>query len=106
VATVVVWTFGEMFFFPSMAAYVTDIAPAARRGEYMGLLQMVMGLAFMAGPWGGMLILARFGAKARWAAMFVLGAGAALIMSRLEQPDHAAEIAAVPAPKTAHSAEP
>jgi MFS family permease len=106
VATVVIWTFGEMFFFPSMAAYLTDIAPPARRGEYMGLSQMVMGLAFMVGPWGGMLILARFGAKALWALMFLIGAGAALIMSRLEQPEHAAEVAAVPAPTTAHSAEP
>ena len=33
-ATVVVWTFGEMFLFPGMADYLTDIAPAARRGEY------------------------------------------------------------------------
>jgi MFS family permease len=105
-ATVVIWTFGEMFFFPSMAAYVTDIAPEARRGEYMGLSQMVMGLAFMAGPWGGMLILAHFGGKALWAAMFLLGAGAAVIMSRLEQPQHVAEVAAVPAPTTTHSAEP
>ena len=45
VATVVVWTFGEMFFFPGMAAYLTDIAPPSHRGEYMGLSQMVMGLA-------------------------------------------------------------
>jgi MFS family permease len=105
-ATVVIWTFGEMFFFPGMAAYLTDIAPASRRGEYMGLSQMVMGLAFMIGPWGGMLILGRFGGKTLWGTMFLLGLGAAFIMARLEQPEHAAEIAAVPAPTTAHSAEP
>ena len=46
-ATVVVWTFGEMLIFPGMADYLTDIAPEARRGEYMGLSQMMMGLAFM-----------------------------------------------------------
>ncbi len=106
VATVVIWTFGEMFFFPSMAAYLTDIAPAPRRGEYMGLSQMVMGLAFMIGPWGGMLILARFGGTALWAAMFVLGAGAAVIMSRLEEPRHAANSPAVQAPTAVPSAEP
>ncbi len=105
-ATVVIWTFGEMFFFPGMAAYLTDIAPASRRGEYMGLSQMVMGLAFMIGPWGGMLILGRFGGKTLWGTMFLLGLGAAFIMARLEQPEHAAEITAVPAPTTAHSAEP
>lgn len=106
VATVVTWTFGEMFFFPSMAAYLTDIAPAARRGEYMGLSQMVMGLAFMAGPWGGMLLLARFGGKVLWAATLLLGLGAAAIMSRLEEPDHAPETPAVPVPTAATSAEP
>ena len=95
-----------MFFFPSMAAYLTDIAPAARRGEYMGLSQMVMGLAFMVGPWGGMLILARFGGKALWGTMFLLGTGAAVIMSRLEHPGHAADAPAVPVPTAATSAEP
>jgi MFS family permease len=95
-----------MFFFPSMAAYLTDIAPAARRGKYMGLSQMVMGLAFMLGPWGGMLVLARFGGKILWTAMFLLGAGAAAIMSRLDEPGHAPEAPAVPAPTAATSAEP
>jgi MFS family permease len=95
-ATVVVWTVGEMFFFPGMAAYLTDIAPPSRRGEYMGLSQMIMGLAFMAGPWGGMLILDRFGGGALWGTMFALGAGAALIMARLDEPRHATDVSAVP----------
>ncbi len=104
--TVVIWTFGEMFFFPGMAAYLTDIAPARRRGEYMGLSQMVMGLAFMLGPWAGMLVLDRFGAKTLWTASFLLGLGAALLMSRLEEPAHAAETPAVPVPTAAPSTEP
>ena len=37
VATVVVWTFGEMILFPSTAAYVSELAPPARRGVH-GLL--------------------------------------------------------------------
>jgi predicted MFS family arabinose efflux permease len=100
IATVLVWTVGEMFFFPGMAAYLTDIAPANRRGEYMGLSQMVMGLAFMVGPWGGMLVLARFGAKVLWAGTFLAGLAAAALMTRLEQPGHAAEAPAVPSPTT------
>jgi len=104
--TVVIWTVGEMFFFPGMAAYLTDIAPANRRGEYMGLSQMVMGLAFMLGPWGGMLVLARFGPKVLWAGTFVAGLVAAAMMSRLGQPGHAHEAPAVPSPTTAPSAEP
>ncbi len=34
--TVVVWTFGEMIFFPTATAYVAEVAPAGRTGEYMG----------------------------------------------------------------------
>jgi MFS family permease len=104
--TVVIWTVGEMFFFPAMAAYLTDIAPPNRRGEYMGLSQMIMGLAFMVGPWGGMLILERFGGKVLWGTMFILGAGAALIMTRLDEPKHAPEAPAVPTPTAAQSAAP
>jgi predicted MFS family arabinose efflux permease len=104
--TVIIWTFGEMFFFPGMAAYLTDIAPASRRGEYMGLSQMVMGLAFMIGPWAGMLVLDRFGPKALWLATFALGVGAAMLMSRLAEPRHAAEAPAIPVPTAAPSTEP
>jgi predicted MFS family arabinose efflux permease len=105
-ATVIIWTFGEMFFFPGMAAYLTDIAPASRRGEYMGLSQMVMGLAFMIGPWAGMLVLDRFGPKALWLATFALGLGAAMLMSRLVEPLHVAEAPALPVPTAAPSVEP
>lgn len=104
--TVVIWTFGEMFFFPGMAAYLTDIAPERRRGEYMGLSQMVMGLAFMIGPWAGMLVLDRFGPTALWLSTFALGVGAALLMSRLEEPRHAAEGLVLPSPTAAPSTEP
>src|SRR5262249_6248928 len=49
-ATVALWTFGEMLFFPASAAYATDIAPDARRGEYSGLYTMVFSVAFAIGP--------------------------------------------------------
>ncbi len=72
-ATVVVWTFGEMLLFPGMADYLTAIAPTRRRGEYMGLSQMTMGLAFTLGPWGGLQVLGRFGGRALWLAMLACG---------------------------------
>jgi predicted MFS family arabinose efflux permease len=106
IATVVVWTLGEMFFFPGMAAYLTDIAPVERRGEYMGLSQMVMGLAFTIGPWAGTAILARFGGRALWLATLALGAAAGVWMSQLKQPRARASDMLVPAPTTAPSTEP
>ena len=104
--TVVIWTFGEMFFFPGMAAYLTDIAPAARRGEYMGLSQMVMGLAFTIGPWAGTATLARFGGRTLWLGALALGIVAAAVMSRLREPRARAAEILVPAPTTAPSTEP
>jgi predicted MFS family arabinose efflux permease len=97
-ATVVIWTFGEMFFFPGMAAYVTDIAPASRRGEYMGLAGMSMNLGFAVGPWAGTAVLDRFGGKMLWLGAFALGLVATTMMMRLsdEAPTHGASAAARP----------
>ncbi len=72
-ATVVVWTFGEMLLFPAMNAYVSDIAPAERRGEYMGLFMMAFGASFMLGPWAGTLVMDRLGPKVLWAGTLALG---------------------------------
>jgi MFS family permease len=82
-ATVVVWTFGEMVLLPGMAAYAAEAAPAARRGEYMGLYTMSFGAAFTLGPWVGTVILDRFGPSVLWATMFALGMLSAAGMSRL-----------------------
>jgi predicted MFS family arabinose efflux permease len=83
-ATVVIWTFGEMFLFPSLAAYVTDIAPRARSGEYMGLTQMAMSLAFAVGPWAGTAMLEKFGGRTLWLACFVLGLAGTSMLLRLK----------------------
>lgn len=82
-ATVIVWTFGEMVLFPGMAAYVADIAPPGRSGEYMGLYTMSFGLAFTIGPALGTIILERYGGQVLWGAMFGLGALSAIMFGRL-----------------------
>jgi MFS family permease len=94
-ATVVVWTFGEMFLFPSLAAYVTDIAPKARRGEYMGLTQMAMSLAFAVAPWAGTAVLDKFGGRTLWLASFALGLLATAMMLRLKEEAPAHTVPAV-----------
>lgn len=85
-ATVVVWTFGEMFTFPAAAAYVADISPPERRGEYSGLFAMSSSLSFALGPWAGTLALDRFGGKVLWSAAFLFGLAAAAMLSRLREP--------------------
>ncbi len=84
-ATVVIWTFGEMFFFPALGAYLTDIAPARRRGEYMGLAGMVMNLAMAVGMWAGTAVLDRFGGWTLWLGAFALGLVSTAMMLRLKE---------------------
>ncbi len=86
--TVVIWTFGEMLFFPASAAYATDIAPDERRGEYSGLYTMVFSVAFAIGPWAGTVVLEDFGAGVLWGITFVLGAVAAAMFLRIPEPTH------------------
>jgi predicted MFS family arabinose efflux permease len=90
-ATVVVWTLGEMLFFPASAAYATDIAPDARRGEYSGLYTMTFSAAFAIGPWAGTIVIERFGARVLWGMTFLLGLIAAAMFVRLPEPRHHAE---------------
>lgn len=72
-ATVVVWTVGEMILLPASSAYVSDIAPPAQAGAYMGLYTMGFSLAFAIGPWLGVEVLERLGPVAVW--LGTLGCG-------------------------------
>jgi MFS family permease len=80
VATVVIWTFGEMILLPASAAYVSDIAPSAQSGAYMGLYTMGFSLAFAIGPWLGTQIMETFGASAVWLGTFACGCITAIMM--------------------------
>jgi predicted MFS family arabinose efflux permease len=103
--TVVVWTFGEMLFFPASAAYATDIAPDARRGEYSGLYTMSFSIAFAIGPWAGTIVLERSGARVLWGATFLLGLVAAAMFARIPEPRHHAAAPEQTLPDAAGSAE-
>lgn len=83
---IVVWTFGEMMLFPQAAAYVAGIAPAGRRGEYMGAYSMSFSLAFAVAPWAGVTGLAEFGARPLWIAVFAVGLISALMMMHVAKP--------------------
>jgi MFS family permease len=86
VGTVVVWTVGEMILFPSMNAYVSDMAPAKQRGQYMGAYMACFSMSFIAAPWAGTLILDRFGGKVLWIAIFTFGMLSPLLITWLKLP--------------------
>lgn len=81
--SVVVWTIGEMLLFSALPTAVADFAPAARRGEYMGLFQMSFSVAFVVGPWAGTAALAGFGPLAMWSGAALVAAASALLFARL-----------------------
>jgi MFS family permease len=72
-ATIVVWTFGEMILMPGSAAYVADISPPQSRGRYMGADHVTFSIAFVLGPWLGVLLLDRFGGAAVWTCALCAG---------------------------------
>lgn len=80
IMAIVVWTFGEMMLFPQASAYVADIAPAERRGQYMGAYSLSFSLAFAVAPWAGTAAFAQFGSRVLWPGVFALGAISALMM--------------------------
>lgn len=86
VATVIVWTFGEMVFSPTSSAYVADLAPEGERGQYMGLYTAAHSLAFMIAAPLGLWSLDRFG-RGHWGAVGVVGLfGAVVLLVRRRRP--------------------
>lgn len=69
--TIIVWTFGEMLFFPSSASYVAGISPENMRGEYMAYYQMSFSFSIMVGPWLGAVVLENFGHVILWSGAFI-----------------------------------
>ena len=78
-ATVVVWTFGEMFSSPMVVGYVAQIAPEKYRGRYMGLLTVSWSFGMLFGPPLGTLIFAR-NPSILWTACGVLGVTSATLL--------------------------
>jgi MFS family permease len=85
-ATVVVWTFGEIFAFASLNAVAAELAPDSRRGEYMGLFQMAFSASFLAGPALGVLVLERFGPSALWGGCLVVALLSGVLLARVRTP--------------------
>jgi MFS family permease len=84
--TVVIWTFGEMIFLPGCAAYVAEIAPPNRQGQYMGFYTMAFSVAFTIGPWLGTALMEKYSAPVMWIVMLVLGLISTVMFLRLKLP--------------------
>lgn len=85
ILTIIIWTFGEMIFFPSSSSFTAEISPPGRRGEYMGYYQLIFSLAFAMGPWLGTEIYETFGANILWIITFFTGVISALLLYNLKE---------------------
>jgi MFS family permease len=81
-ATVVAWTFGEMLILPAGNAYVADIAPADRKGEYMGIYNALWGLVVAVAPPLGIFVLTHHGTRALWLGALAAGCASAVLLLR------------------------
>ena len=98
ILTVVIWTFGEMILFPATATYISELAPPARRGEYMGFYSMTFGIGFTIGPWAGLNILEAAGARTLWIACLAVGTLSTLLLARIRTEAHPAMAPSIVAP--------
>lgn len=81
---VAIWSFGEMFDSPSVAAYTADRAPPHVRGRYQSALGVTYGLAFTVGPLLGTTVYqaSPIGLWTACLAVGVVGAALALVAER------------------------
>ena len=90
IISIIIWTIGEMIFFPVTAAYASEIAPAKKRGEYMGYFQMTFSFAFSAGPWLGTVVYEKYGSVVLWCGALVMGLITAALVLFLKEKQSAA----------------
>ncbi len=88
VITIIIWTFGEMVFFPSAASFAAELSPENRRGEYMGVYQMMFSIALTVAPWSGTKIYEVFGPQILWSFTFVSGIASAILLMSLKKYSH------------------
>ncbi|MEH1097926.1 MDR family MFS transporter [Micromonospora sp. CPCC 205561] len=73
VATVCIWTVGEILNSPTSMALVASLSPAHARGRYQGMHTFAWSAATFAGPLLGGLIIDHLGDRSLWLACAALG---------------------------------
>lgn len=90
ILTVVIWTFGEMIYFPATTTYASKISPKEKLGEYMGYLQMTFSFSIMVGPWAGTEVMENFGPVILWLGTFLFCFISSIMFIRLRDKSHKA----------------
>jgi MFS family permease len=85
-ALAAIWTVGEMILLPTASDAVAGLAPAERRGEYMGFYALAFATALALGPWLGVQGYAKVGPAWVWGGCAVLGTLSALVLLPFRTP--------------------
>ncbi|WP_308198373.1 MDR family MFS transporter [Actinomadura terrae] len=78
IASILVWTLGEIIAASVLQAVVADLAPPHLRGRYSGLYGMAWSAGFLLAPLGGTQLLDAGGGPALWLTCLALGLTAAV----------------------------
>ena len=75
-----------MLLLPAAAAYLTDLAPPGRSGEYVGMHSALMSMSMLLAPALGTFVLERHGGTVLWMGMGVLGLVSVILLAMLPTP--------------------
>jgi MFS family permease len=84
-ATLLIWTAGEILTLPQQMAFIADWAPPEARGRYLGLYGASWSLGFALNPILLLPLYARLGEALFWPVSLLLLVPAALVSSRLDR---------------------
>jgi MFS family permease len=93
-ATVVVWTLGEIVWSPVASAYVADLAPREVQGRYQAVFGLTSAAGMVIAPAYGPALYA-YSPGGLWASCAVLGLCGAMLCSTLRRPRRVVEAATV-----------
>jgi MFS family permease len=86
-ATVVLWTVGEILTAPQQMAFIADWAPPAARGRYLSLYQASWSLSFALNPVLFLPLHSRLGEPLFWGLLIFLAIPATLLLLRVDHAD-------------------
>jgi len=69
----VIWTIGEMIFYPATLNYITEISTEHNRGRYMSMYSTTTNMGLLLGPWLGAYIMETNGAYYLWLSCAIAG---------------------------------
>jgi hypothetical protein len=84
-ASILLWTLGEILSGPQVSAFVADWAPVEARGRYLSLFQATFGMAVALNPILFLPLHARLGDRAFWPLLLLLALPAAAALLHLDK---------------------